>query len=408
MNQNQRRKSRRNRPRAVSFAAAITEEEDLTMRRPRPGLGRVFFVVLLMHIIAIAGIMTFNWLGNEEAPAEQLENAVAEEQAIEDQTDVGATTNLPRRASGRAIVVDHPDPEFKSKGYKRYRVAINEQLAHIAREFNVSVAKLEQINGFRTGERLYAGQWITVVDKRGVTAEDPNADPAAAEVALQDPTQEPLAATPIDPTAPAADEPPSLESVVENRSVHERLTEIDPTAPPASPQPRPNATLTPIEPTAQPQPQPAVQPQPLPQPQPYAEVRPLDQPYQPAPQPLTQPQPAPQFQPQPQPQPLPQTQPQPQIQPQQPVRRGGNTSPIWEQNPGRSYQPQPQPQPQVQPQYATQPQQPPRAMRTYQVVSGDTAFQISRRFGVSVQDILQANGMNDARQLQAGQLIRIP
>ena len=228
MIRNQRRTPQRGgRPRAVRFAAAITEEEDLTMRRQRPGLGRVFFVVLLMHFIAIGGILAFNYLGKEEDAPLALENAVAEEAAVNADPEDRRGSTLPPRQTGKPILVDHPDPEFRAKGYKRYRVGLDEQLPHIAREFNASAAKLEQINGFRSGERLYTGQWITVVDKRGVAPEE--SQTASTEDA---PKATPLVATPIDPTAtqvptPAENEPRSFDAVVENRPVHERLTAID-------------------------------------------------------------------------------------------------------------------------------------------------------------------------------------
>jgi LysM repeat protein len=45
---------------------------------------------------------------------------------------------------------------------------------------------------------------------------------------------------------------------------------------------------------------------------------------------------------------------------------------------------------------------------TYTVVAGDTLFAIARRFGVTVADLVQANGLGDPNQLAVGQVLTIP
>ncbi len=46
--------------------------------------------------------------------------------------------------------------------------------------------------------------------------------------------------------------------------------------------------------------------------------------------------------------------------------------------------------------------------RTHKVEEGETAFAISKRYGVKVDALLTANGITDARQLRAGKVIEIP
>lgn len=343
-----------------------------------------------MHVIAIGGILAFNWFGKEDKPVTGAEAAGLVESP---HGPGGATQNT---ASRGPVVVDHPDPEFQAKGYKRYRVGLNEQLPHIARMFNASVAKLEQINGFKSGEKLYFGQWILVVDQRGVSPE------ASQEVADIDPEPDSTPIDPVEETPPSpAPEPESFDEVVADRPVHERLTEIPAGQPALEPEPEP-APAPIFEPQPQPQPSPEIyQPAPAPAPTPPVDPRfapaPFPQPnYQPQPQPpYPQPQPAPQQPPiqatpipqpnyQPQPQPQPQTQPQPNLP--------GPASPIWRQGT------------QTPPQTAVQP---PRALRTYRVVTGDTAYGIARRFGVTVQQLLQANNLSSP-ELKVGQLLRVP
>jgi LysM repeat protein len=46
--------------------------------------------------------------------------------------------------------------------------------------------------------------------------------------------------------------------------------------------------------------------------------------------------------------------------------------------------------------------------KTHVVAKGETLTQISKQYGVSVEDIEQLNKIGDAKKLQAGQTIRIP
>lgn len=359
-------------PRAVRYAATITEEDDLTLRRPGVGLGRVFFVVLMMHIVAVGGILAFKWLGKDESlltvdttPGEQDTAAALPRQE----------SLPPVRTSGNPIVVDHPDPELQGRGYKRYRVALNEQLPHVARQFNGSVAEYEKINGFRKGEKLYAGQWITVVDHRsaGVTEENPPAPPTADDA---------IVATPLTLDDGIAPEPETYASVVETppaapapepapAQAHTRLTPVElPDSPPAE-QPRLSAQPAPA-------PAPAPAPVPIPQPDRFA------QPSQPA-QPIQA----------------------PRVQPPAAPRGSGPVSPIWRQGALEQIRPyaENQPRPNSQPIPAGAASE---TGRNYRVVTGDTAYGISRRFGVDIQQLLSMNGLTDARQLQAGQMILLP
>jgi LysM repeat protein len=47
-------------------------------------------------------------------------------------------------------------------------------------------------------------------------------------------------------------------------------------------------------------------------------------------------------------------------------------------------------------------------IRTHVVAKGETLIQISRQYGVSVEEIQQLNKIEDAKKLQAGQTIKIP
>jgi 3D (Asp-Asp-Asp) domain-containing protein len=54
------------------------------------------------------------------------------------------------------------------------------------------------------------------------------------------------------------------------------------------------------------------------------------------------------------------------------------------------------------------PEVPEIELLTYRVIAGDTLYQISRNFGVSVQIIADLNGINDPSKLHIGQKLQIP
>src|SRR4029077_16733563 len=55
-----------------------------------------------------------------------------------------------------------------------------------------------------------------------------------------------------------------------------------------------------------------------------------------------------------------------------------------------------------------QPQEPQPQMGRHQVKRGETLFQIARRYGASVERILQINGMRKSHHLQAGTMLLVP
>ena len=54
------------------------------------------------------------------------------------------------------------------------------------------------------------------------------------------------------------------------------------------------------------------------------------------------------------------------------------------------------------------PADPPPAATTYTVVSGDTLSKISKMHGVSVREIVNANGISNPNMLRVGQKLTIP
>lgn len=136
----------------------LEDESDQEWNRPGAGApNRILVVVILLHVAGIAGVLGYKWIhrdggeaGQPDSPASQAARPPVEQL-------------IPQpRTNGKAIVVDHPT----LKGHVRYRVASNEQLIEVARQFNASVAEIEQLNSLRLDSPLYPGQWLTVPDHR--------------------------------------------------------------------------------------------------------------------------------------------------------------------------------------------------------------------------------------------------
>ncbi len=73
--------------------------------------------------------------------------------------------------------------------------------------------------------------------------------------------------------------------------------------------------------------------------------------------------------------------------------------------PGTTSPPSPIPEPSATLRTGPQPQP---SAASYTVLGGDTLFLIARAHGVSVQDLIEANGITDPRRLYPGQVLRIP
>ncbi|MCX6022186.1 MAG: LysM peptidoglycan-binding domain-containing protein, partial [Chloroflexi bacterium] len=73
-----------------------------------------------------------------------------------------------------------------------------------------------------------------------------------------------------------------------------------------------------------------------------------------------------------------------------------------------SASPTPTATPSPQPTPTATPTQAPSGSRTYTIVAGDTPIDIAARFGITVEELLRANGVTDPSLLQIGQVLTIP
>jgi LysM repeat protein len=139
-------------------SAALSREEPFAVEARNQGIGRVIFVVLLLHAVVLGGLAALKW-GSGEGTVEV--GGASAPAVVPGRPGAVADGGLgPRQISGQRIVVDHPD----MPGYKRYRVGPGEELVEVVRQFQASVAEVEKLNNLKPGDPLYPGQWLTIPD----------------------------------------------------------------------------------------------------------------------------------------------------------------------------------------------------------------------------------------------------
>ncbi len=161
----------------MKLAANLTEEQDWYLDTPDVRLTRIFTVVLLLHLVAVGGILAFKMVDKaSETSAIKISSAHrAPETAVQDSkvtaTEVKAVappvspqTEAPAIHAPAAPL--RPDP---AKG-DQYKVQAGDNLTDIASNLGVSAAALRQKNSIISDNELYPGRWLTIPGKNEVQA----------------------------------------------------------------------------------------------------------------------------------------------------------------------------------------------------------------------------------------------
>ncbi len=137
---------RRLRARTQSETIHLTQEDEWDTEVPNIRLSRVFAVVLLLHVVAVGGMLAFQMLNPDEATAEAADPTPLA--PVGGGSTMGLTETLPQQPRIGDPSVD---------GLRHYRVQSGDELLAIARRFTVSVDELERLNGLDAGNKLYPG-----------------------------------------------------------------------------------------------------------------------------------------------------------------------------------------------------------------------------------------------------------
>lgn len=125
---------------------------------PNMKLSRALLIVLVLHIVAVAGIIAFNAIKSRQGTipiAAKTQPAISQEAKL-------AATPLPKKSKSS-------EPESSSSAVKYYIVAKGDKPASIAKKFKVSSEELLAANHIEDPHKLQVGQKILIPKKNART-----------------------------------------------------------------------------------------------------------------------------------------------------------------------------------------------------------------------------------------------
>lgn len=154
------------------FSAHVTEEQDWHTEVPNVRLARVFGIVLILHVVAVGGILAFKMIEKGSGAAENPPAAADDAQERDGSRQPAPSPVVAMDKAGESadfnVIVDDPS----RLGMKHYRVRSGDSLLAVARKLEVSVSELEELNKLDKGNELYAGQ-VLLVPNRTISALPP-------------------------------------------------------------------------------------------------------------------------------------------------------------------------------------------------------------------------------------------
>ena len=156
-----RRQARRLVARKTIHARAASSREEVeeyeNEAEPSMKLSQAFIVVLVLHVVAVAGVYGFNQLKEKPARPATAKTEAAEAAAVtEKKADTLAKEQAASAAKSQATEIS-------------YTVVAGDTLRRIASKFNTSVASLEKVNNLTSTSILKVGQ-ILVIGSSGKMA----------------------------------------------------------------------------------------------------------------------------------------------------------------------------------------------------------------------------------------------
>jgi LysM repeat protein len=186
-----RRPARRLVPRKTMHARAASSREEVeeyeSESEPSMKLSQAFIVVLVLHVVAVAGIYGFNQL--KEKPARP---AAAKAETPEAAAPAAVTEK-------KAETVAKAEPAKSQETQTTYTVVAGDTLKRIASKFKTSIESLEKANNLTSTSILKVGQTLVVGSSAKAAAAPAQAVDSTAKAA---PTPAVVAKAP--PVKPAA------------------------------------------------------------------------------------------------------------------------------------------------------------------------------------------------------------
>lgn len=126
--------------------AMVNEEQEWNRHEPNSGMGRMFFVMLLIHVVVIGGIIVYDWLnGDEGAPVSIVSTS----------SSTNASTLPPPALNAADIAAQIPIEDCST-----YEWRSGDSIASVAKKLGVSGEVLIKMNMLDKGTQLEANSII--------------------------------------------------------------------------------------------------------------------------------------------------------------------------------------------------------------------------------------------------------
>lgn len=206
-----RRPARRLVPRKTIHARAASSREEVEEyegeSEPSMKLSQAFIVVLVLHVVAVAGIYGFNQL--KEKPAKP---ATAKVEAPE------ASSAAPAVAERKSEPAAKAEPAKAQQVQTTYTVVAGDTLRRIASKFNTSIESIEKANNLTSTSILKVGQTLVVA-----TASKPAAAQAQTTESTAKTAPTPTVVAKAPPVkAPAAQEKAEVKPMEKPKTTEEK------------------------------------------------------------------------------------------------------------------------------------------------------------------------------------------
>jgi len=141
------------------------------MAEPNMKLSRALLIVLLLHVVAVSGIIAFNAIKTRQGPSfPRVKNSNASTAAKPSLTNSSAVPLTDAGKSGeirKARAVGKDDAKDHESPHKTYVVAKGDSPVSIAKRFKVSQDELLALNHIDDPRKLKIGQKLLIPAKSG-------------------------------------------------------------------------------------------------------------------------------------------------------------------------------------------------------------------------------------------------
>jgi len=201
-------------------ARAATSEKDFEEyegeSEPNMKFSHALIVVLLLHILAVGGVIAFNALKGRHAAPDRTKPAAAQVASASTPdvvTAPGKKTAVPAREGEPALPAAQSKPSAKSQPETdgaTHAVVAGDTLARIATAHKTTVEAIEQANAINGKSTLHVGQVLKIPAKSNAAKTPAKPDPASAKTSEPKPLPAAKAAEAKSSTSAKTSEPKAV------------------------------------------------------------------------------------------------------------------------------------------------------------------------------------------------------